>query len=124
RFYRGYNASSDPAWIYFMALDGHGRIYRIGGFPTNDFSSMVSRWLKKTPVITNQAAIEVTSTYFKYLEGWLPGVVSSPADAALLPLEAHKCGAIYPEVHACRTLRETTISAILFDERSLGTQCV
>ena len=125
RFYRGYNAASDPAWIYFMAADKRGRIYRIGGFDASDYSQLVQRWIGRTRMVNEQAATEIVSAYFKYVEQWRPGVVHSPRDARLLPTaKAQRCGSIYPRVHAERTRDKTTVSAVVFDEMTVGIECV
>ncbi len=82
-FFRGYNATLDPAWIYVVAVDEGGGISRVQGFPDTQFAEITKVWLANSPPVTKASALEIAKTYFALVERWHPGVVDSNVDLSL-----------------------------------------
>jgi hypothetical protein len=124
RFHRAYNTVVDPAWIYVVATDGQGGVYRIGGFGTevgaNEYSRLVRRWFERSKEMNDGAILDIVASYFRHVEGWSQGVVRGSGDARRLPATARACAK--PRITR-RRADEVFVNVVLYDVVSGGLQC-
>lgn len=120
KFYRAYNASVDPSWHYSIAMDDRGTMYKLGGFPTSDFSVLVQR-LTGDRGLSEAAELDVVAAYFSHVEHLKPGLIRS-SKSSRIPKAALQCNSIPPRV----TERDdaVTISAVVFDAQSSTVECI
>jgi len=132
RFFRGYDVQFDPAWIYIVALDASGQVFRVRGFETNEYADITQRWVSSVPTIADDEAFLVVNGYFELVEQWSPGIVKTPQEIeavknaiAANSVEEHTSSDFMPAgPRIMRSDGSLIVVATVFDAGSLRTECV
>lgn len=77
-FYRAYDKLTIPAYVYVVAIDATGKLYRIRGFIDREFDSLLRNWSTDESGSEVAGPVDWVAAYFLTTELWEPGVVRTP----------------------------------------------